>query len=209
MADYTSIVLDYNNQPHIVYTYLDWDKEELRYAKKINSKWTIFTIESKDFQGISIRYSSISCDTNNKPHVSYSKNDRVIKYASYDSIPPTIPTITGPKTGRVGVSYDYSFVSIVPDGGDVFYWIDWGDGSNSEWVGPYHSGETVSVAHTWTEKNICSIRVKAKNTYETESDWSDSLEVTMPRNKEKNILLINYLENYPVIYHWLKRLSIF
>jgi len=42
--------------------------------------------------------------------------------------PPTVPIITGPTSGAVSVSYEFTIVSTDPDGDDVYYYIDWGDG---------------------------------------------------------------------------------
>jgi len=93
--------------------------------------------------------------------------------------PPNIPTITGPAKGKPGVSYLYTFTTTDPDGDLVYYYIDWGDGQVSEWVGPYQSGATATVTHQWAEEGTYTIQAKAKDVFDVESDWG-SLEVTMP-----------------------------
>ncbi len=45
------------------------------------------------------------------------------------------------------------------------------------------SGEIYEVNHTWDEKGEYEIRVKAKDEHGAESEWSDPLPVSMPRNK--------------------------
>ena len=50
-----------------------------------------------------------------------------------------------------------------PDGDHVYYLIDWGDGTNSGWVGPYEPGETVSISHVWSDEGTYQIKVKAKD----------------------------------------------
>ncbi|MCD6108537.1 MAG: hypothetical protein J7J89_03585, partial [Thermoplasmata archaeon] len=57
---------------------------------------------------------------------------------------------------------------------------DWGDGTNSGWLGPYNSGETVEASHSWSEKGEYSIKVKAKDINGLESEWSDPLVISMP-----------------------------
>jgi len=52
--------------------------------------------------------------------------------------------------------------------------------SDSGWLGPYASGETAEASHAWTEGANYSIRVKAKDDRDLESDWSDPLPVSMP-----------------------------
>lgn len=93
--------------------------------------------------------------------------------------PPNTPTITGPAKGKPGVSYLYTFTTTDPDGDLVYYYIDWGDGQVSEWVGPYQSGATATVTHQWAEEGTYTIQAKAKDVFDVESDWG-SLEVTMP-----------------------------
>jgi hypothetical protein len=45
------------------------------------------------------------------------------------SLPPDAPIIDGPASGKVGVSYVYNFVAFDPNGDDVYYRIDWCDGT--------------------------------------------------------------------------------
>ena len=92
-------------------------------------------------------------------------------------------TPDGPTEGKVGTEYAYTASTTDPQGDDVHYWFEWGDGTNSGWVGPYPSGETGSASYAWTEKGDYSIKVKAKDPEGHESIWSDPLPVTMPKNK--------------------------
>jgi hypothetical protein len=93
--------------------------------------------------------------------------------------PPNTPTINGPAKGKPGTSYLYTFTTTDPDGEMVYYYIEWGDGQVSEWVGPYNSGAKASVTHQWAQKGNYTIRAKAKDVYNAESDWG-TLKITMP-----------------------------
>ena len=42
--------------------------------------------------------------------------------------PPEIPTIEGPTSGTTGTTYTYKFCSNDPDGDDIYYCVDWGEG---------------------------------------------------------------------------------
>jgi C1A family cysteine protease len=97
--------------------------------------------------------------------------------------PPNPPTITGPASGKKGQSYPYKFVSADPEGNNVYYYIDWGDGTNTGWTGAYASGHEITVNHTWSKKGTYIIKAKAKDIYGNESDWS-TLSVTMPLSYE-------------------------
>jgi len=87
---------------------------------------------------------------------------------------PNIPVINGPTNGTTGYSYNYTFESIDPEGDNISYYINWGDGTSSDWIGPYLSGETIIMSHTWDEPGLFGIKAKAMDSYR-ESDWSDPL----------------------------------
>ncbi len=90
---------------------------------------------------------------------------------------------TGPTDGTIGVQYNYTTVSTDPEGENVSYVFDWGDGTNSGWTKYVPSGTEINVSHIWSKKGSFNIRVKAKDSHGTESRWSDPLPVSMPRNK--------------------------
>jgi len=113
-----------------------------------------------------------------------------------ESIPPTKPILTGPSSGRSGREYTYEAVSTDSDGDSIYYLFDWGDGTFSEWIGPYNSGETVSVSNTWSQKGEYQIRVSSKDEHGSRSDWSNPLPVAMPypflldhRFRESSVLI--------------------
>jgi len=98
--------------------------------------------------------------------------------------PPSTPTMTGRAEGEPGHFYLYTLTTIDPDGDMVYYYIDWGDGQTTVWVGPYNSGATAPVTHQWAENGTYTIQAKAKDTQGIESGWV-TLEVTMPVSVEK------------------------
>jgi hypothetical protein len=98
--------------------------------------------------------------------------------------PPLKPqTPSGKTNGKINVEYTYTSSTTDPNGDQVSYWFDWGDGTNSGWVGPYSSGTTGSANHIWAAKGNFNIKVKAKDIYDAESNWSDSLPIKMPTSK--------------------------
>jgi len=102
---------------------------------------------------------------------------------------PDPPVINGPTEGGIGIEHEFTVVANDPDGSDVYYYIDWDDGTYTEWAGPHPSGEEVTVSHTWLEKGNHSIIAKAKNTYGTESSWSQPFDFTV-NAPELEIILI-------------------
>lgn len=98
-----------------------------------------------------------------------------------------LPVITGIVKGTVGVATDYNFTAIDPEGDAVYYFIDWGDETNSGWIGPYSSGEKITQSHTWSKKATYTVKAKAKDIYGHESNWA-ALTVTMPYSFNKPVV---------------------
>ena len=107
---------------------------------------------------------------------------------------PIVPTINGPTQGRYGRKYDFTFVSTDPEEHELYYLVDWGDDSESDWDGPYPSGEEVTISHTWSEEGTFDVKVKAKDIKDAETDWSDPLSVTMLVKTKLNTILFRLLE---------------
>jgi len=106
----------------------------------------------------------------------------------------------GEVSGKINVEYTYTAMTTDPDGDDLYYLFDWGDGGFSGWVGPHVSGTIAEASHKWSEKGSYEIRVKAKDIHGVQSEWSDPLSVSMPRNKAFNFnldLLEQLLERFP------------
>lgn len=93
------------------------------------------------------------------------------------SKPPNQPIITGPTTGLEGEEYEYIFTTIDPEGNDVYYYIEWGDNTNSSWLGPYNSGESGEAFHKWSEPGDYNIRVQAMDIYGKVSNWSTPISI--------------------------------
>lgn len=94
--------------------------------------------------------------------------------------PPDTPAApSGETSGETGESYTYTTSTTDPNTDDVSYWFEWGDGTNSGWVGPYGSGETGSASHSWATAGTFDVKVKAKDTSGDETAWSTTTQVTI------------------------------
>ena len=101
--------------------------------------------------------------------------------------------------GKAGEVYKYKFTSTDPNGDDVYYYIEWEDGSDTGWIGSYPSGEEITLNHTWEEKGTYTIRARAKDTDNLWGAWGD-LEVTMPKNQQvSNMWFLRWLERFPIL----------
>jgi len=96
--------------------------------------------------------------------------------------PPAKPSApVGQMRGKVGLEYNYTTSTTDPDTNEsLYYYWNWGDGTFTNWTGPYLSGENATANHTWAKKGTYNVTVKAKDKYNLESDWSDPSIVKMP-----------------------------
>jgi len=119
----------------------------------------------------------------------------------YDNSPPSAPEINGPDNhalstyGKPGEEYEYTLKSEDPDGDDVFYIVDWDDGTYMDWIGPYPSGEEVTVKHTWEAQGTYTIKAKAKDIWGAESPWATK-QIPISKNKIINEPFLNFLNNH-------------
>ncbi len=134
---------------------------------------------------------------------------------------PTRPSITGAQVIHVpNKDYDYEISTTDPDKDNVFYYIDWGDGTFEDWTGPYESGVNVTMTHFWPPATkLYEIQVKAKDIYGAESDWGKMYVFVLKSRPAANSLLIRFvvriIERFPMfekiltsgpIFNWLMRL---
>jgi hypothetical protein len=102
-------------------------------------------------------------------------------------------TPSGPSNGKIGEEHTYTTLTVDPDDDQLYYMWDLGDGTLSDWIGSYSSGEECSISHTWESHGNYEIKVKARDSYNFESDWSDSLAVTIPKFKNVHFPIINFI----------------
>ncbi len=104
---------------------------------------------------------------------------------------------TGTAEGRRGETYTYTTKTTEPDDEELYYLFSWGDGTSNGWLGPYDSDVEVSSDKSWSSQGDYEIKVKAKDAHGAESEWSDPLTVSMPKNKPK-LFNLN-LNDFPII----------
>lgn len=125
------------------------------------------------------------------------------------SQPPAKPaTPTGPASGKVGTEYTYSSSATDPEGNQVYYMFDWGDGTFSSWVGPVNSGSTGSAKKTWSAEGTFQVKVVAKDSHGQLSVWSDPLSISMPVEYQPPFLhlLERLFEQFPNAFPLLRQL---
>jgi len=133
--------------------------------------------------------------------------DADLTFATYglDNLPPGIPTITGPNSGKPNTEYDFFFNATDPEGDPIMYFVDWGD-NNTGWTEYGDSGTEIMLKHTWIEQGDYVIQAKAKDINGAESDLV-TFDISIPRNRVsifKFNLLNWFLERFLIAFPILK-----
>lgn len=123
-----------------------------------------------------------------------------------DNYAPIKPSIIGPNKGEQGIQYTFRFNSTDPEGEDIFYFIDWGDGSDTGWLGPYSSGEEITLDHTWNTEQKFTIKAKAKDVLDDESEWSYHSFSTPTSKWSNNSILVWLSEKFPIAFKLLQKI---
>jgi hypothetical protein len=107
---------------------------------------------------------------------------RCVRGGLSDNQAPEKPEMpAGSSSGNAGTEYTYTTCTTDPDGDELYYLFDWGDDTNSGWIGPIKSGEEISEIHSWNTKGTYELKVKAKDINGAQSEWSKPKEITMPK----------------------------
>ncbi len=110
----------------------------------------------------------------------------------------------GPSDGNAGTEYQFQASTLDGEDNEIYYMWDWGNGDFSAWEGPYSSGETCTEPYTWFDAGTYDVRVKAKDSWDAESDWSSPLPIDVisfvcgdaSGDQQINLLDILYLIAY-------------
>ena len=94
--------------------------------------------------------------------------------------PPDKPTVTGPSSAGDGDTLTFRVTATDPEGDNVQFKLDYGDGTTPEWtpIG-YSSGMTISRKHAFADTGSYEVKVMARDEDELESEWSDPLTVAV------------------------------
>jgi PKD repeat protein len=107
-----------------------------------------------------------------------------------DNLPPNPPAKPyGPSQGEVEQDYTYTTQTTDPNNDNVYYWFDWGDNTNSGWIGPFNSGATASATHRWYNKGVYIVIAKARDETGIESSWSEPLSVLIAGDAKVTVLM--------------------
>lgn len=149
--------------------YIEFDSEDLDWIQKDDITKLCLRSSNDLSQNAPIGDECIGYFSSNYP---VNKPKLIVEYTTVPNEPPSNPDINGPIEGKEGKECTFNLMSTDPDGDDVYYWIGWGDGTNTGWKGPYSQGSWREFSHIWEDTGNYEIKAKAKDVNGEESGWS-------------------------------------
>jgi len=175
----------------VAYGYHGWDDPYDGASASMDYFFTTCVTSGNYTQGQAHQYALIEMYTNGLWYYPYYEtfewgalwgNPNLGMVTTYYNKPPETPSQPdGPTEGSEDIEYTFSATTSDPEGEKIYYMFDWGDGTNSDWIGPYDSGKTGEASHIWSDAGEYEIRVMAKDINDSKSDWSDPLTITILR----------------------------
>ena len=113
--------------------------------------------------------------------------DLTMGLVTISDAPETPAAPNGPDHGVPEDDYEFTAITTDPDGDQLYYMFDWGDGEFSDWEGPFSSGESATSSHSWIDLGDYDIKVMAKDEWGRKSNWSDVTVFPIVENSPPNI----------------------
>ena len=188
-SPYDSLWMDYRQYPDASKTWnltVQWFPSDGSSSTTITVSWQTDEFDDSEYTSITLCTDTGIILTNMLISDTYTFNCPVYVPQTFKikcertNNPPGIPsTPTGETNGYHGSSYTYTTNATDPDGDNMYYTIDWDDGTTSGWMGPYPNGAPSSISHTWEAPGIYQIQAQARDFYNMKSAWSPKLSVEM------------------------------
>jgi len=92
------------------------------------------------------------------------------------SQPPLVPSLLIPTIAQRGDSVRARVSSYDKDSDSLYFFIEWGDGTESGWVGPVPVATDYDVVHVYSDTGVFVVLAKAKDESH-ETGWSDTSDI--------------------------------
>ncbi len=131
-------------------------------------------------KGFTIRYSfDLACQS--YPSISESVvfcgDEQMTMVVKSDNKKPNSLDLSTTESGKTHTEYSFDLVANDPDEDQLYYKINWGDGVK-DLMGPYDSGEEITVIHSWKRIGRYTIKVKAIDVYGKDKESEFSISIT-------------------------------
>jgi hypothetical protein len=88
-------------------------------------------------------------------------------------LPPSDPLVLGPVQAWPDTALEFRVQALDPDGDQVEYWLEWGDGGTTGWTEPAMSATWQFAEHSFADTGRYAVRARARSRG-LESAWSDT-----------------------------------
>jgi hypothetical protein len=117
-----------------------------------------------------------------------------------ENYPPSITIITGDAQCKMNTFNNYTFYATDPDNDDIYYLIHWGDGIVYYWMGPYSSGEKITISYCHhlmpnQKSDELMISARAKDIHDACGEWGH-LHVAISKN---NPIILRLIQLFPIL----------
>ncbi len=86
--------------------------------------------------------------------------------------PPFTPRLVkSPLNAGIGFTLNFTAVSADPEGDNLYFQWQWGDGRSTTWRGPYAYGDAVVCSNVWIHQGTYSVRARARDSSGATSSW--------------------------------------
>jgi hypothetical protein len=107
-------------------------------------------------------------------------------YPTKANQPPNPPDIQGKTIGKSGTEYQFTIKTDDPENDLIYYYVNWSDGQTT-YTDPIKSGEEIILNHTWNDKGKYTIKIKAYDYYQAQSNWT-TYEIKIIKTKTISII---------------------
>jgi len=99
---------------------------------------------------------------------------------------------------KSNVEYEFDFVASDSNQDEIYYHVDWGDGTGTDWLGPFPTSEHIFITHTWpTNMKFGTIKAKVKDVHDSESAETTLYYLTIKsRNSAENNIIQRILQRF-------------
>jgi len=104
--------------------------------------------------------------------------------ASQNSAPQTPAPVQGLTQGYAGKILSYTATSKDPDGDQLFFTFDWGDGATTKTL--LSASSTGAANHIWKEKGTYKVKAMATDSQGASSGWSEPFSVSISGSSTVN-----------------------
>lgn len=209
-SNHPQLAIDINKNKHFIWTELisNESRYDLVYIYKPNNEsW--YAPEIICNQGPNYPHSlSIKLDDEGNIYVIWEESGNLYLRKTWENTAP-FASIRTEKIPKRNANTSYLFNGTVADcekSNSIYYFIDWGDGSNSGWIGPLNHGDKYESNHSWSSYGTYYVKTKAKDLEGAESDWSDNVTIIILNEETPGFEIFPFLFILLMVILWKKKI---